>query len=241
MTLIWSRCGGIYSAKNMRYALTTETPQHKIEASKDTTGICPGCGKNVESYCGELNVWHWRHLKDEGCGSRHEPMTEWHKSWQDSFGVECSEVWRTDGSEKHPADIITPHGLVIEFQNSEISPEKIREREAFWSRLTYSLIWVFNAEDFKNHFTFSLRPNEIAFNWDHPRKSHWEAANFCFYDFGNHLFKMHSKPNKRGLGHFIPHDIFIRVMKAWRPKLVQNIRSNWIKGGPRYVTSSSPF
>ena len=225
----------------MRYALTTETPQYKVEATEDATGICPGCSKNVKSYCGELNVWHWRHLIDEGCHSMYEPMTEWHKSWQDAFGAECSEVWITDGSERHAADIITPHGLVIEFQNSAISPETIREREAFWKRLTYSMIWVFNAEDYKNHFTFSLQPKDIKYNWNHPRKSHWEATSFCFYDFGNHLFKMHEKPNNRGFGHFIPHDIFIRAMKAWRPKVVRNSRSNWIKGGPSYVNSNSPF
>lgn len=50
--------------------------------------------------------------------------------------------------ERHAADVKTDQGLVIEFQNSSISPSTIRIREEYYG----NMIWVINAESFKDNF-----------------------------------------------------------------------------------------
>jgi peptidoglycan hydrolase CwlO-like protein len=55
--------------------------------------------------------------------------------------------------EKHFADVRTDKGLVIEFQNSPITPPTIRQRETFYG----NMIWVVNANTYKDSFVIASR------------------------------------------------------------------------------------
>ena len=129
---------------NMRYACSGDL---RIEPLPNAVGTCQICGNEVKAYCGVINKWHWRHNKLPDCDSFHEPMTEWHKSWQNKFPEDWREVVLVRNNEKHFADILTSQNLVIEFQHSSITPNKILERELFYN----CMIWVVDAMAFKNN------------------------------------------------------------------------------------------
>lgn len=129
---------------NMRYACYDSK---RIEPKPGAVGQCQICGNQVKAYCGKINVWHWRHKNLPDCDSFYEPMSKWHKNWQNQFPEEWREVVLERKGVKHFADIFTLNGLVIEFQHSSISPEKIKEREDFYIKM----IWVVDAIDFKKN------------------------------------------------------------------------------------------
>lgn len=71
----------------------------------------------------------------------------WHRNWKKAFPVEYREksfCCETTG-ELHRADVFTPCGTAIEFQNSPISLSEMKSREAFYSKM----IWVVNGKKFK--------------------------------------------------------------------------------------------
>lgn len=113
----------------------------RCEAQPKMRGECPdpNCGATVVAKCGELKMWHWAHLGARNCDAWWEPETPWHRSWKNSFPVECQEV-RHSGSdgEVHIADVRTKNGAVLEFQHSSISREERVSRERFYS----PMMWV---------------------------------------------------------------------------------------------------
>jgi hypothetical protein len=182
----------------------------KIEAKPRTTGVCPLCEMAVFSKCGEINVWHWAHNKDESCDSWYEPETEWHKNWKLAFGKDNCEIIISKDGVKHIADILTKSDVVIELQNSPIQKSVINKRENFYGE---RMLWVINGKEFKKNFTYSaFQPkgyfindgyyldrhgiletgesipkskNELAFSWDWPRKSWSGVQRYVFIDFGD--------------------------------------------------------
>lgn len=73
--------------------------------------------------------------------------TAWHSDWKKAFPESYREktfLNRTIGY-YHRADIFTPCGTAIEFQNSPICLEELHSREAFYP----NLIWVVNGAKFK--------------------------------------------------------------------------------------------
>ncbi len=129
---------------NMRYSCSGNL---RIEPKPSAVGECQICGNQVKAYCGKINIWHWRHKKLPDCDSFYEPMSEWHKNWQNEFPEDWREVVLVRNNEKHFADIFTTKGLTIEFQHSSISPDKIIERELFYN----NMIWVIDAINFKKN------------------------------------------------------------------------------------------
>jgi hypothetical protein len=121
------------------------TPKHSGER-----GICPFCEAELIGKCGDIYVKHWQHKSDRICDPWQESETEWHRKWKALFPPEWQEVTIINQIEKHRADIQTSSGLVIEFQNSSISKQTIREREIFYR----SMIWVINTMSFKNNLHF---------------------------------------------------------------------------------------
>ncbi|SFC72482.1 Competence protein CoiA-like family protein [Flavobacterium phragmitis] len=116
-------------------------------ASSGQIAFCGFCGEKVRGRCGEINIWHWQHINKVDCDSWKEGETEWHRAWKSRFPFDWQETIIIKNGEKHIADIFTDEGLVIEFQNSAISPSTIAEREKFYGKM----IWVINAESFKNN------------------------------------------------------------------------------------------
>jgi len=132
----------------MKYALVNGV---KTPPSPKSTGVCSCCNEPVIAKCGEIKVWHWAHTNLDNCDNWWEPETEWHRVWKSHFPIDNQEVIQIDPlyGEKHIADVMLNNGVVIEFQNSPISPEEITCRELFYN----NMIWVINGDSFKHHFT----------------------------------------------------------------------------------------
>lgn len=69
----------------------------------------------------------------------------------------------------HRADILTSSGMVIELQNSPISPDEIEERERFYRRM----VWLVNAQRVSQRLFIAKHreKKEVTFRWKnhHPR------------------------------------------------------------------------
>ncbi len=112
---------------------------------------CPLCGGIVIAKCGDVYIHHWQHHQDRECDPWKEHETEWHRLWKAKFPEKCQEVTIENNGEVHRADVRTPDGLIIEFQNSSISTTTITVREEFYE----DMIWIVNAKAFKENFHLS--------------------------------------------------------------------------------------
>ena len=71
----------------------------------------------------------------------------WHRNWKKAFPLDYREksfCCQTTG-ELHRADVYTPCGTAIEFQNSPISVAEMKSREAFYPKM----IWILNGKKLK--------------------------------------------------------------------------------------------
>lgn len=103
------------------------------------TGTCPNCGAAMIAKCGPLRVFHWAHRSGKHCDSWSERETEWHRNWKNMFPSHWQEIPRLDQfGERHIADVLTEHGLVIEFQHSYLTLEERLARETFYG----SMLWI---------------------------------------------------------------------------------------------------
>lgn len=121
----------------MKFALAGSL---RVEAYAEGRGMCPNCNGEVIAKCGTHRVAHWAHLGMRDCDTWAEKETDWHRAWKNYFPVVCQEFIQHDeqSGEKHIADVRTPHGLVIEFQHSQLDPQERQARERFHG----NLIWV---------------------------------------------------------------------------------------------------
>lgn len=131
----------------MKYSLVNNI---KTEAFKGGRGVCEYCGKETIAKCGTKNIDHWSHKSLVHCDNWWENETKWHRDWKDEFPKEWQEIIHIDinSNEKHIADVKTSKGLVIEFQNSPITPNELISREMFYK----NIIWIVNGEHFKKNF-----------------------------------------------------------------------------------------
>lgn len=131
----------------MRFALLND---ELTEAKVGLVAICPGCTRPVVAKCGDKRVHHWAHRGTKMCDDWWEPETEWHRSWKNNFPVEWQEKFLPDRKtgEKHIADLLTPDGLVIEFQHSHIDPKERISREQFYKKM----VWVVDGTRLKRDF-----------------------------------------------------------------------------------------
>ncbi|WP_412099002.1 competence protein CoiA [Defluviimonas sp. D31] len=113
----------------------------RVEPFPNAHGTCPHCGEAVIAKCGNLRVWHWAHKSKQHCDRWWEPETEWHRRWKNQFPVEWQEQGRrAESGELHVADVLTPHGLVLEFQHSAIKREQVQTRINFHK----NICWIVN-------------------------------------------------------------------------------------------------
>jgi len=98
--------------------------------------------------------------------------TEWHRNWKAAFPAGYREVSFSDviAGELHRADVHTPCGTTLEFQNSPICLEELQSREAFYPKL----IWVLNGKKFKGFRVLKSLPDV-----DDPRINDYD---FCHTD-----------------------------------------------------------
>ena len=130
----------------MRYALNTDSEKIEVSYSGEIAR-CGICNSNVKGRKGEQRIAHWYHHEKStiDCDNWYEPMSEWHREWQDLFPIKNREVTITENNQTHRADILLNNGLVIEIQNSSIKFSDIQKREAFYGK--NNMIWILNGQN----------------------------------------------------------------------------------------------
>lgn len=132
----------------MRFAIVNG---EKIEAERGLTGACGGCGQPMIPKCGRIKMKHWAHKSQCECDHWWENETEWHRSWKNSFPVDCQEIrHRADDGEWHIADVKTKQGHILEFQHSFLNPEERQARNNFYGS---NLVWVVDGLKRKSDLT----------------------------------------------------------------------------------------
>jgi hypothetical protein len=154
----------------MQFALYNALRQ---SAEPGLKGLCLHCEKEVIAKCGEKNVWHWAHVKSKDCDAWTEPETAWHRDWKNKFGKDFSEIRIQKENVYHIADVLNKNAIVFEFQNSPISSELIKLREAFYGE---RMIWVINGMSFKDQF--SIYEEAFVKHWKFNLLGEFEAVNY---------------------------------------------------------------
>lgn len=178
----------------MRYALKGAV---KSEAKKTgDLGVCHGCEAIVKGRKNSKNKgFHWYHKKLDNCDSRSQPMSDWHREWQDHWPICMREVVFHAGGLKKIADVVTLNEVVLEFQHSPISKSEIREREAVYKKL----IWVFDA----TLFGATVRVTKMGVvevlcrNAIRLKNYISTIESFFFIDFGEFLFLVKKRQVER--------------------------------------------
>jgi competence protein CoiA len=120
----------------MQFALVGN---ERTAPSPGLTGSCPVCGHAMVAKCGSQRTHHWAHRGKRACDSWWEPETLWHRTWKSRYPVQWREtIQHGQNGDKHIADVLTEHGLTIEFQHSRLKPTDRAARESFYG----SMVWV---------------------------------------------------------------------------------------------------
>ena len=167
----------------MRFAV--DESRKRIEPFKGGRALCQLCGATLVAKCGEIYTWHWQHKNDGNCDTWKEHETQWHREWKSKFPKENQEIIIEKKGEKHIADILTKEGLIIEFQNSPISTFTITEREEFYKRM----VWVVNAEEFKDNFKISSAVKTKLRDVDESKKNNLDSVDYDFKERKEELEK----------------------------------------------------
>lgn len=129
----------------------------KVSPEKGLRAECPFCEEEVLAKCGDFKTWHFSHLAGSQC-SFGDGKGEWHWSWQSLFHKNDVEVRITKGSKFKIADVILKDGKVLEFQNTGIDLDTVKEREKFYGK--DKLVWIFNATETYDRFNLILSKNK---------------------------------------------------------------------------------
>ena len=191
----------------MLYALNELN--EKIAPTPASKAICPICGKEVISKCGQINAWHWSHINIQDCDPWNESENEWHYNWKSRFSSNNCEI----NIRNHRADILTSNNEVIELQSTYISPDEIIERERHY----INMLWLFNVIDSEINIDFrNMKPgkNYASFRWKYPKKHIAYTTKPTILDLGNKLFilkKMFKSTPCGGWGYFISVNAFLNI------------------------------
>ena len=188
----------------------------RIVAFPGERAKCPSCNDEVIAKCGEIKQWHWAHAGREDCDPWSEPESEWHLGWKAAF----KEAQREIVIGPHRADLLTESGTVIELQHSAISPEVIKDREAFYGKM----IWVIDSAPFMANLMYYPKSGYVKMKWKWPRKSWLVAQKPIFIDTRDGWLFQPIKISERGTGygHFIEVSEFMEeygAMSVATPRL----------------------
>jgi len=123
--------------------------------------VCPGCGGEVISKCGEFKIWHWAHKYLVDCNWLRESETEWHRNWKLLIEKNGGSVEDTSFS-KYPVDGLIGN-IVFEFQHSQISVQEIRERINRAINNGKQIVWVFDFNKKINSGNVSIFKNKFGY------------------------------------------------------------------------------
>ena len=132
----------------------------RTEAQPGLKGGGCVCNEPVIAKCGTRRIHHWAHQAKGKCDKWWERETAWHLNWKNKFSHEWQEVIRFDdqSSERHIADVMTEHGLVIEFQNSRLVAQERAVRERFYG----NMVWVVSNPRIRNHSSYLRTTRDIS-------------------------------------------------------------------------------
>lgn len=149
----------------MEFALNADKQRiHATDAEKECEYFCPICGGGVIPRQGEVNAWHFAHQSSCVDDWKYD-MSEWHRAWQERFPKDAREIVVEYKGECHRADILIGR-YVIEFQHSPISAGKFEERNSFYTKAGYKVIWVFDETDaFENEYISGSADDNNKFIW----------------------------------------------------------------------------
>jgi len=198
----------------MKYALVDNI---KIEATSKAKGFCTICASQMRGYDGQFQINHWKHLTKANCDSWFETETEWHREWKNEFPGKWQETIIEKDNKKHIADVYNPFKkLVIEFQNSSISPDDANQREDFYNKM----IWVVNTIPYKKNIS-------LGKNWHHffkervinPIERKANSYNKPFYSILKTLMKVYTH-KQEGISRFASVELqqFLTPFKNEKPQ-----------------------
>ena len=120
---------------------------------------CQFCGEELIKKRGNLRCHHFAHKKNSECTeSEWHDTSPWHINWQNQFPINCQEILRSDFSgKKHIADVLINETTVIEFQHSNLPYEIYNDRNEFYNRMGYKVIWVFDGNEIINNGDLSYK------------------------------------------------------------------------------------
>lgn len=145
---------------------------HIEKANTNEQYFCPTCGEKLILRRGDIRIHHFAHSTKSICkDSWHYDMSYWHQNWQSKFPIECQEVVKELNGLKHRADVLIEEAkIVIEFQHSNLSFEEFNERNTFYKKLGYKVIWIFDlVEEFDSCALFSDEEREELYRWKNPK------------------------------------------------------------------------
>lgn len=175
----------------MLFALDNEGNKIYIDSTKMSEEyFCPCCGSKMIIKMGDIRVHHFAHPIDQICKDTwHYDMTEWHYDWQNKFPKNNQEVVKEFNGEKHRADVLIEEAKVVfEFQHSPLSPKEFEERNNFYTRLGYKVIWVFDVEkQYENECIDNYRSD--LWSWKRPKKT------FDYFDCKNKNIQVYLQLN----------------------------------------------
>ena len=139
--------------------------------------VCPQCNGDLVAKMGFRNVHHFAHKSSKQCDSwwlercafatrlaRPEPMTSWHKGWQDLFDTSSVEVLVTCNEIKHIADVAFD-GHILEVQHSQLSATDVKKRETFYTTNGKSLTWIVDGRSEKDCIVLGVTWDGYAAIW----------------------------------------------------------------------------
>lgn len=109
---------------------------------------CKFCKEKIHAKQGDVYDWHFAHSKEAQCDESPEKqassMSTWHRDFQLACKPELIEVCIKNGNNVRMRADVYDHenGIVWEMQHSDLSCEKIMEREKFHIEMKLELQWV---------------------------------------------------------------------------------------------------
>ncbi|MBR4110577.1 MAG: hypothetical protein IKK43_02665 [Clostridia bacterium] len=155
----------------MYIALNSDNERVHISNTKDEEKyFCSICGEEVIKRKGLINAHHFAHKSNSKCiesDGWHYDMSDWHYDWQNQFPIENQEVVFKINDKIHRADVFI-NNTVIEFQHSPITEEEFNDRNNFYKKLGYKIIWIFDALGKEiSHYRGGKNDN-IVCSWNYP-------------------------------------------------------------------------
>lgn len=151
-----------------------------IDSAKEgKTYFCPICKQALIQKRGEIREHHFSHIGNRGSNSKNYTpcsdtwrydKTDWHIQWQKRFPDECYEKVLEFEGRKHIADVLVGD-VVVEFQHSSISVDEFRDRNDFYTKCGYKVIWVFDLIDELENGRITMdERNDYRFHWSYVKK-----------------------------------------------------------------------